>query len=79
MARTKSTTAAGEKKATTRSKKAAAPSPAPSNGTGVEIVNNVEERIRARAYELYEGRGRQHGAHEHDWFVAEAEVRSHTA
>jgi hypothetical protein len=78
MARAKSTSATGEKKTTTRTKKTVAPSPVPSNGSTVEVVN-VEEKIRARAYELYEGRGRQHGAHERDWFIAEAEVRSHTA
>ena len=80
MARAKSTSATGEKKTTTRSKKtAAAASVVPTNGHAVEVVNNVEERIRARAYELYEGRGRQHGAHERDWFIAESEVRNHTA
>jgi hypothetical protein len=80
MARAKSAAATGEKKTTTRGKKTAAPS----NGSTVEVgtkapETNVEERIRVRAYELYESRGRQHGAHESDWYKAEAEVRSRTA
>jgi hypothetical protein len=78
MARAKSSTAAGEKKTTTRAKKTAVPTNDHTNGKGVELVN-IEERIRVRAYELYVTRGRQHGAHENDWFAAEAELRSHTA
>lgn len=78
MARAKSSTATGEKKTTTRAKKTAVSSNGHANGNGVELVN-IEERIRVRAYELYETRGRQHGADEKDWFAAEAEVRSHTA
>ena len=79
MARAKSSTATGEKKTTTRAKKTAV-SDQWSTQTGMvsELVN-IEERIRVRAYELYETRGRQHGADENDWFAAEAEVRSHTA
>ena len=34
-----------------------------------------EERIRARAYEYYEERGRQDGSHHEDWLRAEAEVK----
>jgi hypothetical protein len=33
-----------------------------------------QEMIRARAYELYEGRGRQPGQHEQDWLRAEQEI-----
>jgi Protein of unknown function (DUF2934) len=33
------------------------------------------EAIRARAYELYESRGREPGQHEQDWFRAEQEIR----
>ena len=33
------------------------------------------EAIRARAYELYEQRGRQDGNDEADWLQAEAELR----
>jgi hypothetical protein len=33
-----------------------------------------QEMIRARAYELYEGRGREPGQDEQDWFLAEQEI-----
>jgi hypothetical protein len=33
-----------------------------------------QEMIRARAYELYEGRGREPGLDEQDWFLAEQEI-----
>ncbi len=82
MARAKSGAATGEKKTTTRAKKIAVPT----NGSSVEghtpqngSNGNMEERIRVRAYEIYESRGRGHGAHESDWFTAEAEVRTRTA
>ncbi len=35
---------------------------------------DLEERIRARAYELWEQRGRQHGNPEEDWLRAELEI-----
>lgn len=41
--------------------------------------NNVEEVIRARAYELFEQRGRTHGHAHEDWLRAEAEVRGQRA
>lgn len=77
MPRAKSAAATGEKKATLRTKK----TDVPTNGSNghVVAVSNVEEKIRARAYELYERRGRLDGNHEADWFAAEAEVRSRTA
>ncbi len=34
-----------------------------------------EEKIRRRAYELYEARGRQDGRELEDWLKAEAEIR----
>ncbi len=37
-------------------------------------VQNLEEEIRRRAYELYEQRGRQDGHHMEDWLRAEEEV-----
>ena len=37
-------------------------------------IINLEERIRARAYELFEQRGRTHGSDLDDWLHAEAEV-----
>lgn len=36
---------------------------------------SIEERIRQRAYELYEEEGRQEGRDEEYWLRAEAEVR----
>jgi hypothetical protein len=36
---------------------------------------NLQERIKLRAYELYVERGRLHGHHEEDWFDAEKEIR----
>ncbi len=32
------------------------------------------DRIRERAYALYESRGREPGQHEQDWFLAEREI-----
>jgi hypothetical protein len=36
-------------------------------------IMGLEERVRQRAYELYEGRGRQHGHDREDWLQAEAD------
>jgi hypothetical protein len=35
-----------------------------------------QDRIRERAYELYEGRGREPGQAEQDWLHAEREIAS---
>jgi hypothetical protein len=37
-------------------------------------ITSHEEKVRARAYELYEMRGRIDGHAEEDWFQAEGEV-----
>ena len=37
-------------------------------------VNNAEEKIRVRAYELYEQRGKIEGHALDDWLQAEAEI-----
>lgn len=37
-------------------------------------ANNLHERIRTRAYEIYIERGGQHGFDQADWLQAEAEV-----
>ncbi|MFY9912128.1 MAG: DUF2934 domain-containing protein [Candidatus Sulfotelmatobacter sp.] len=37
----------------------------------------LEERIRCRAYQLYEERGKTDGQELKDWLVAEAEILSH--
>lgn len=50
---------------------ATAPALEPSSYPG-----NVEERIRARAYELFQHRNGQNGSPESDWCQAEAEVRA---
>jgi hypothetical protein len=54
--------------------------PTPNNATANSALQATEppnhEKIRARAYELYEQRGRG-GAHEmEDWLQAEAEIIS---
>jgi Protein of unknown function (DUF2934) len=46
--------------------------PAPLGSTMTAVR---EERIRARAYELYLERGRTHGHDWEDWFQAERELR----
>ena len=38
--------------------------------------DNLQERIKLRAYELYEARGRVDGHDEEDWVNAETEVRN---
>jgi len=38
------------------------------------ITTHYEENVRARAYELYEVRGRLDGRAEEDWLQAEGEV-----
>lgn len=37
-------------------------------------VENIEEKIRLRAYELYEQRQGEPGDPENDWYRAEAEI-----
>jgi hypothetical protein len=50
------------------------------NGKRCELTSKtpdptaLEERIRLRAYELYEARGREHGHDREDWLQAEAEI-----
>lgn len=44
------------------------------NAQSSAIDPEIQEQIKARAYELYEQRGRQHGLHQEDWKRAEAEV-----
>lgn len=39
-----------------------------------EAPLDIEEQIRARAYELYEARGREDGHQEEDWLTAEREI-----
>ncbi len=51
-------------------------SPAVEKRSGKNAAFDLEAAIRARAYELYEKRGRQDGQAQTDWFQAEAEVLS---
>ena len=46
------------------------------NGAPSSLPEDLQEQIRARAYELYEARGRQEGFHDQDWAQAESEVLS---
>ena len=41
-------------------------------------ITTREENVRARAYELYEVRGRMDGHAEEDWLQAEGEVAGRT-
>jgi len=47
-----------------------------SSGKMAIMQNTIrsQEMIRARAYELYEGRGREPGQDEQDWLLAEQEI-----
>ena len=48
----------------------------PTNGNGkANVTSDVETAIRARAYELYEQRGRVDGFAQDDWFQAETEMQ----
>jgi Protein of unknown function (DUF2934) len=42
--------------------------------TTVQAAVLSQDRIRERAYELYESRGGKPGQHEQDWFRAEQEI-----
>ena len=40
-------------------------------------ADNMEDRIKMRAYQLYEARGYVDGHDEEDWFQAELELLNH--
>jgi len=42
--------------------------------TTMQAAVPSQDRIRERAYELYESRGGEPGQHEQDWFRAEQEI-----
>ncbi len=68
------------KKATRSRKEVVASSNAPAAATAPALEStpewgNIEERIRVRAYELFQSRNGQNGSPESDWCQAEAEVR----
>jgi hypothetical protein len=50
--------------------------PKSSSAKGARMTDTVpsQDRIRERAYELYEGRGREPGQEEQDWLHAEREI-----
>jgi hypothetical protein len=50
----------------------------PSSITRAESTPELLERIRVRAYELFEQRGRHEGHEVEDWLQAEAEVLQQT-
>jgi hypothetical protein len=43
------------------------------------MINDPDEKIRRRAYEIWEAEGRQHGSHEAHWRRAEAELTQEPA
>ena len=47
---------------------------APAEGTKLTSDGLSQELIRERAFELYEGRGREHGRDKQDWHRAEEEI-----
>lgn len=53
---------------------AAVPKNATSNVATMPDIISSQERIRDRAYELYESRGREAGQDEQDWLRAEQEI-----
>jgi len=44
----------------------------------VQSPERIEEKIRQRAYELYEVRGRQDGKDLDGWLTAELEIAAHS-
>ena len=50
------------------------PKSSPSNVAMMPDTVPTQDRIRERAYELYEGRGREPGQDEQDWVHAEQEI-----
>ena len=49
--------------------------PQPVAAAAFKSDGDIEDRIRQRAYELYEQEGRQEGRDQEYWFRAEAEIR----
>ncbi len=49
--------------------------PQPVAAVTFKADGDIEDKIRQRAYELYEQEGRQEGRDQEYWFRAEAEVR----
>ena len=53
------------------------PTSTPSRPKNDEATRETEDRVRRRAYELYEQRGRESGHDMDDWLQAEAEITGH--
>jgi hypothetical protein len=47
----------------------------PDRATADDRVQPADDKIRNRAYEIYEGRGGEHGHDWDDWLAAERELR----
>ena len=48
--------------------------PQPTTSEVVQAPDQIQERIRQRAYEIYETRGREDGYDLDDWLIAQSEV-----
>jgi hypothetical protein len=48
--------------------------PQPRISQAVPSPHQIQERIRRRAHEIYEARGREDGHDLDDWLIAESEV-----
>jgi hypothetical protein len=63
-----------ERTATTTVKKPARKAANPAPSPPVELIENIEDEVRQRAYELWEDSGREEGRAQDHWLQAEAEV-----
>lgn len=52
------------------------PTPLPTKGCTENAEMDLQDRIRRRAYELYERRGRGDGHDRDDWLQAESEIKT---
>ncbi len=75
MAKTPNKTTTTTRKPRTNAEPQAVKTRRPMSAGAAPSDGNVEERIRQRAYELYEQEGRQEGRDEEYWLRAEAEIR----
>jgi hypothetical protein len=48
--------------------------PQPRTSEAVQPHDQIQERIRQRAYEIYEARGREDGHDLDDWLIAQLEL-----
>ncbi|MDR3764926.1 MAG: DUF2934 domain-containing protein [Acidobacteriota bacterium] len=71
----KKTSAKAAKKVVVK-KSATAQAPAKTPVAAKPSKEQLLKEISVRAYEIYCGRGAQHGSHNSDWLRAEAEIRA---